>query len=151
MGVAPEVEDVTFELSIDGTNYTSLGEGVRISDGWEFTGLSLPAGINCWVRARGRTHGGYYTGSSGLIESIRQFYRVASPQISVATGNADPFSFTFTNPGHHGFTVLAATNLVPSIVWEPLGWPTNIGNGLYRFTDADTTSRAIRFYRLRGP
>jgi hypothetical protein len=45
-----------------------LGSGVRISDGWELTGLSLPAtGL---VRARGGTTCGQRNGSAGLVEAV---------------------------------------------------------------------------------
>jgi len=149
-GVAPEVEDVTFELSTDEINYTSLGEGLRIPDGWEFTGFTLPVG-NSWVRARGRTHGGYYTASSGLIESVRQFYRIPPPRIAITTDVGGTHSLTFTNPGHHNFTILATTNLVSPVTWESLGSPANIGGDVYEFTDADAPTHAARFYQLRSP
>lgn len=64
---------MTFEQSLDGSNYVVLGSATRISGGWQITGLSLPAGENFHVRARGRASGGYEHGSSGLIESVAQF------------------------------------------------------------------------------
>ena len=43
-GASPEAEAVAFELSTNGgANYTALGVGTRIAEGWELTGLTLPA------------------------------------------------------------------------------------------------------------
>ena len=53
-GAAPEVQEVAFAQSTNGgSTWTPLGQGTRISGGWQLTGLSLPAGG--LVRARGRT------------------------------------------------------------------------------------------------
>ena len=79
-GAAPEVEEVTFELSTsDGQNWTVLGAATRMAGGWERTGLSLPASGQ--VRARGRTTGGYHNGSSGLVETVAAFN--LAPEIAV--------------------------------------------------------------------
>ena len=69
-GAAPEVSQVTFEKSTDGgANWTSLGNGTRVgtTSNWQLTGVALPASGQ--VRARGRTHGGYFNASSWLVES----------------------------------------------------------------------------------
>jgi uncharacterized delta-60 repeat protein len=82
-GTAPEVEYVSFELSTNGgTNWTSLGSGVRTAGGWERTGLNLPASGH--FRARGRTRGGYAAGSSGLVETVVPF--VFQPEIALHDG-----------------------------------------------------------------
>jgi len=70
-GGLPEVSQVTFELSADhGTSWQMLGSGSRvgITSDWQITGLSLPS--SGLIRARGRTTGGQYNGSSGLVEQI---------------------------------------------------------------------------------
>jgi uncharacterized delta-60 repeat protein len=74
-GTAPEVGQVTFELSNDGgVTWTAAGAGARISTGWEVSGVAMPLARNFYVRARGRTSGAQYNGSSGLIESVAQVY-----------------------------------------------------------------------------
>ncbi len=73
-GSSPEVWQVTFEQSIDGINYTNLGNGTRIQDGWELTGLNLPTDQNSYIRARGYYSTGLYNGSSSMVESIRYTY-----------------------------------------------------------------------------
>jgi len=70
-GTAPETTCVTFELSTDWATWTMLGSGARIGGGWELIGLNLPAaGV---VRARARTCGGQYNGSSGQVEQTSTF------------------------------------------------------------------------------
>lgn len=84
-GAAPEVSQVTFELSSDGgTVWTPLGAGVRVSTSpnWQIGGLALPAsGI---LRARGRVTSGT-NGGSGLIEQAVAF-PLSSSAPAVATG-----------------------------------------------------------------
>ena len=74
-GSAPEVSQVTFELSTDGgTTYTRLpGTATRVAStaNWQLSGLSLPA--SGLLRARGRTSGGYLNSGSGLVESVVAF------------------------------------------------------------------------------
>jgi len=123
---SPEVEQVAFELSTDGGHvFTPLGAGTRISGGWECTGLSLPAGGE--VRARGRISGGYYNGSSGLVETIAPF-GTAAPEIAVeqpsgteipdggsrsfgnvAVGDTADLTFTIRNSGNARLTGLTIT------------------------------------------
>ncbi len=66
-GSSPETHRVTFELAAEGDTWTPLGTGTRIAEGWELTGLNLPAGAV--VRARARVVSGIYNGSSGLMEA----------------------------------------------------------------------------------
>jgi uncharacterized delta-60 repeat protein len=82
-GSTPEAQFVTFEFSTNaGSTYTLLGNGSRISGGWELTGLSLPA--DGQLRARARTISGRYNGSSGLIERISYFGSVTVSNLSTA-------------------------------------------------------------------
>ena len=71
-GSGPEVSPVTFELSTNGgTIWSVLGNGTRITGGWQLSGLTLPSSGS--IRARGRTSGGIYSGSSGLVEKVQTF------------------------------------------------------------------------------
>ena len=70
-GAAPEIEQVSFEHSADGASWTALGAGTRISGGWERTGLNLSG--TGYIRARGRSTGGYYNGSSSVIEQVTSY------------------------------------------------------------------------------
>jgi uncharacterized delta-60 repeat protein len=75
-GASPELWRVTFEQSTDGVNYTFLGNAARVgtTSNFTLTGLSLPAGQNIYVRARGFYHGGIYNGSESVSESVRQVF-----------------------------------------------------------------------------
>jgi uncharacterized delta-60 repeat protein len=152
-GSSPEVQQVTFEQSINGTNYSALGNGTRIDGGWQLSGLTLPAGQNIYVRARARTVGGSRNGSSGIIESVAQFWRLPSPFISsVQVLDGGVFQFSFTNRNAVLFSVLASPDVAaPLSSWENLGAPVPIGNGLYQFTDPGASNHARRFYQLRTP
>jgi uncharacterized delta-60 repeat protein len=152
-GSGPEVEQVTFELSLDGTNFTALGHATRIPGGWELSGLALPAGQNFYARARGRVTSGIYDGSSGLIESVAQFYRIPPPPlVALPVSGNGAFGFAFSNPGGHSFTVLATTNLhSPAGDWEVLGAPVPVGGGVYQFTDPHASNFPARYYHLHWP
>ncbi|MCX6874766.1 MAG: choice-of-anchor D domain-containing protein [Verrucomicrobia bacterium] len=125
-GTAPEVEQVTFELSVDGgTTWAALGSGARITGGWATTGLSLP--LTGAIRARGRATGGFYNGSSSLIEQASSY--ALPPDIGVLADGTDlvngvdsvsfgtiqfgqtspPMSFTITNGGGRDLTLEAVT------------------------------------------
>ncbi|MFN0130340.1 MAG: cadherin-like beta sandwich domain-containing protein [Verrucomicrobiales bacterium] len=125
-GAAPEVEQVTFESSTDGgANWEPLGPGTRIAGGWERTGLSPPQ--NSLLRARGRTAGGNYNGTSGLVEQVATFVVNPVPEIAVeqpmganlADGASVSFpavpganvsrTFTIRNPGYADLTGLGIT------------------------------------------
>jgi hypothetical protein len=152
-GGAPEVEQVTFAYSTDGANYTLAGTGRRIPGGWELAGMAPAGGSPFFLRAHGHTSGGQYNGSSSLIESVAQFWRLPPPFLSsvqVLSGGAFQFSFTNTSP--KALTVLGSTNLsLPSSDWTALGSPVSVGGGLYQFTDPAATNHARRFYQLRSP
>jgi uncharacterized delta-60 repeat protein len=67
-GTSPEVWRTTFEVSTNnGADWFRLGEGARISSGWQLTGISVPANAN--IRARGFATGGQNNGSSWYVES----------------------------------------------------------------------------------
>jgi hypothetical protein len=160
-GTTPEVWRTTFETSSDGTNWTTVGAGFRVSGGWQLTGLSLPA--NTLLRARGFATGAYYQGSGWYVESLAH---VLSPPPSILTNDA-VFGF---RPDHFGFSLSAVpgqalvieastdlvhwlpiqTNLVP--VPSQAAMPGNsgvlqAGTGLVAFTDSQASLASKRFYR----
>lgn len=71
-GAAPEVSQVTIEQSPNGAQWLSLGNGTRISGGWQAASLNL-AGLRGTLRARARTAGGINNGSSGMVEQTNAF------------------------------------------------------------------------------
>ncbi len=56
-GTGPEVWRANFDFSTNGLVWSNAGEGIRISGGWQLTGLTLPAGTLV-VRARGFVYSG---------------------------------------------------------------------------------------------
>ncbi|MEQ1748674.1 MAG: choice-of-anchor D domain-containing protein, partial [Prosthecobacter sp.] len=81
-GSSPEVDRVTFESSLDGSTWTSLGNGTRTTNGWQLAGLALPAAQGYRLRAQGiQMTGGYYGGDSSIYETTA---------IIPASGGAQP-------------------------------------------------------------
>jgi hypothetical protein len=80
-GAGPEVWRVIFEQSIDGVTYTPLGDGTRITGGWQLSGLALPRGQNLFIRARGYYASGIYNGSGSVVEVVRNVYLYLPPRI----------------------------------------------------------------------
>jgi uncharacterized delta-60 repeat protein len=66
-GSSPEVCHTSIEASTNGNDWISLGTGARITGGWQFTGVSVPA--NATIRARGLATGGQYNRSSWIVET----------------------------------------------------------------------------------
>ena len=86
-GSSPETQQVSFELSTDaGTTWSLLGGGWHINGGWEITGMTLPS--NGRIRASARVAGGFYNGSSGLIETITTYSGLPAPEIAVFDGES---------------------------------------------------------------
>jgi len=68
-GTTPEIEQVTFEFRHDeGSTWTALASGKRISGGWAGTGLNLPAAA--WSALGAARTAGLFNGSSSLIEQV---------------------------------------------------------------------------------
>jgi len=61
-------------FSLDGSNYTSAGTMDRVASGWRKSGFVPPLDQTFYLRVRGHTGSGAFTGSAGLIESTRQFH-----------------------------------------------------------------------------
>jgi uncharacterized delta-60 repeat protein len=69
-GSGPEVSRVTFEFSFDGSFYSMLGAGNRISGGWQLQSVNLPSARSVWIRARGYYGAGFQNGSGSIVESV---------------------------------------------------------------------------------
>lgn len=65
-GTSPEFWKTTFEHSPNGVDWIALGQGTRGADGWQLTGVSVPA--ESTIRARGYTTGGHCNASSWFVE-----------------------------------------------------------------------------------
>jgi uncharacterized delta-60 repeat protein len=79
-GTGPEAWRASFAVTTNGSDWTSLGDGARISGGWQRDGLALPA--QATVRGRCFVSGGEYNGSSSYVETIAGFPRIISQPVS---------------------------------------------------------------------
>jgi len=108
-GSTPEVWRTTFEHSPNGVDWTFLGVGSRVQDGWELTGVSLaPSGT---LRARGHITGGEHNGSGWFVESHDGYpVVVAQPEsrtndggataiFRVVAGGGEPLSYHWFKDG----------------------------------------------------
>jgi uncharacterized delta-60 repeat protein len=109
-GSGPEVWRTTFDFSTNGgTTWTSLGQGVRISGGWQLTGIN--AANDASLRARGFASGGYCNGSGWFAEKtvgpaafsgqpISQTNNAETvASFSVVAGGTEPLSFQWLKNG----------------------------------------------------
>jgi uncharacterized delta-60 repeat protein len=117
-GAAPEVSQVTFELSTNGgTTWAPLpGTASRVgaTANWQLTGLSLPASGQ--LRASGRTLGGNRNGSSGIVQQVKDFGPAGSLEVSL---DAD----VRTSSGQVSATAVQADGKIILVgkFWEVLG------------------------------
>jgi len=74
-GAGPELASPpTVEFSINGTAWAPDGVMARIPGGWHATGISQPVGETFFLRVRGTVSSGTGDQSTGIVESVRQFY-----------------------------------------------------------------------------
>jgi uncharacterized delta-60 repeat protein len=146
-GGSPEVWMTSFETSTDGTNWTSLGAGARIANGWKLTDVSVPAGAT--VRARGFVSGGGFTGgASWFTESVVSH----SSPLTILLDDGDfgfcsnRFGFTLRAAPGQAVVIEASTNFVS---WAPLQTNLTASLGQIIFSDASSALFPHRFYRAR--
>ena len=146
-GTGPERQPVTIAQSLDGANYAGLGTASRIPGGWQLSGLALPAGQNFYLRARGLAPVSYNS-SSGLIESVRQFYLSIRLKgiAQLVDGN---FALDGVGAGGQAYVLLAAGNLLSTVMWMPVATNTADGNGVVSLSDLLATNLSQRFYRIK--
>jgi uncharacterized delta-60 repeat protein len=110
-GAGPALIGASFETSTNGgSTWTALvGTVARVGTtaNWTLTGTDMPTSGH--IRARGRTAGGYYSGSSGVIEQISAYTAPVAPPavtgITPATGSTSGgTSVTITGSGFTGVT-----------------------------------------------
>ena len=129
------------ERSTDGTSWTSLGAGTRISGGWQLTGVSLPVGTK--LRARGWVASGAGNASGWFVESV-----ITVPtQILSATLTTQPFGFQLLGAPGQSVVIEGSLNLQQ---WTPLKTNLVPANGLVPFTDPAAPQFPHRFYRGRN-
>ena len=106
-GSSPEVSRTSVEASTNGNDWVSLGTGARVTGGWQFSGVSVPA--NATIRARGLATGGQYNRSSWIVE--------ASIVTSLPLIVSQPLSQTNNARTDASFSVVAAGTPPLSYQW----------------------------------
>jgi uncharacterized delta-60 repeat protein len=147
-GSSPEVWRTTFESSMDGTNWTTLGTGSRVPGGWQLVGVSLPANVT--VRARGYTTGGNENRSCWFVETTLIIPPQPPPSILREDGRFGVVSnvFSFTVGGVPGQVVVMESSS-DLFHWQPVR--TNVlESGLWYFTEPDWSTSSHRFFRARN-
>lgn len=157
-GPAPEISYATFELSINGgETWALLGAGTRTTNGWELSGIELPA--NGLLRARGRTTGAEAVGSAGLVEN-QLTIETAAPELRFSEFNATP-----APNGGTGRTIRATVEGGPAAaglslelqassdldVWTTIATTTASTEGVASFELVDSFEGEQRFYRVIRP
>jgi uncharacterized delta-60 repeat protein len=144
-GTSPEAWRTTFESSSNGTNWTNLGAGERITGGWRLQSVTLSPTSS--VRARGFATGGYYNASSGFVESTLQLPPVILTTDGAFGVHSNQFGFNISGASGRTVVVEVSTNLFN---WLPI--QTNIlGSGPLYFGDPNWLQRPLRFYRAKLP
>jgi len=115
-GGAPELNQVSFDYW-DGSAWVPAGSAERIIGGWQAENLTLPE--DSWVRARGVSVGGHFSGSSGQVEELVRYGSAPFPRLQLEKNgqvlnarndrvdfgsvlwqeSSDLFAFTLTNTG----------------------------------------------------
>jgi uncharacterized delta-60 repeat protein len=108
-GAAPQPALTSFESSNDNVNYSLPGAGTFGGGSWTLSGLSLPAGQNVYLRARGYYGDAYQSGSSSLIEFVRNAFFGVAPAITSAN------STTFVVGTVGNFGVMKTGTPTPSL------------------------------------
>jgi uncharacterized delta-60 repeat protein len=144
-GTAPEVWRTTFDACTNGADWGNLGDGTRLTGGWQLTGLFLPTDTP--IRARGFLTGGANNGSSWYVESTLNLTQ--PPKIIVDDPTfgfrSNQFSFNVAGIPDQIVVIEASTDLVD---WTPLSTNTLYSNRVY-FTDPASAPMPSRFYRAR--
>jgi len=137
-GSCPEVWRMTFEYSLDGQTWHSLGAGTRVPNGWRLTGVSIPDGST--VRARGYLTGGQGNGSGWFVETrvtpvlpIRLRIQLIGSEVLLSwTGGRPPFQVQKTYE-----------------LTSPVAW-TNVGEPVWTNAMVLSVEQSNVFFRVYG-
>jgi uncharacterized delta-60 repeat protein len=117
-GTSPEVWRRTFESSADGTNWTFLAAGTRISGGWQLDGVSLSGETS--VRARG-----YVAGSHNASGWFVETTRIGPVPIRFRLVREGAMVVLNWTGGHGPFQVQQAADLNQPNAWQNVGFATH--------------------------
>jgi len=123
----------------DGTNWSALGSGM------DTMVYALAASSNA-LYAGGQFELAGGQARSNIAEALLAWPDFQGGPVLNADGSVTLHAATLTQSTNR---LYAATNLTPSVVWQPV-W-TNVSGGLWQFTDTNTAGFQSKFYRLSTP
>jgi uncharacterized delta-60 repeat protein len=140
-GTGPDVRRATFEFATNGLDWTLIGNGARVSGGWQLSGVSIPS--SAMIRARGSAITGGVSdwfvettiGSTAPAMSLNIDRLGEGPVLRVTGGIGLQYHLEYT-------PVLSATH-----VWQSM--PFTLTNNPQIIIDETMTNANQRFYRLR--
>jgi hypothetical protein len=140
-GTGPDVWRSTFEFATNGLDWTLIGNGARVSGGWQLSGVSIPT--NAIIRARGSAITGGVSdwfvetkiGSTDVAMSLKIDRLGEMPVLHVTGGIGLQYVLEYA-PG------LSLAN-----VWQ--GKLLTLTNSPQVIIDETMTNANQRFYRLR--
>jgi hypothetical protein len=140
-GASPEVWFASFDCSTNGTDWISLGAGARIPNGWQLTGVSVPA--NAIIRSLGLVAS---DDSSWLLETVIPQSPLTILMDDAGCGfHTNYFGFKVSGSAGEVVAVEYSSNFVN---WTGLG--TNLlGAGPAHFSHPAAMNCPTRFYRAR--
>jgi uncharacterized delta-60 repeat protein len=145
-GTAPEIWWASFQVSTNGTDWTELGPGQRISGGWRLVVTNQyqiqPGTV---IRASGAVSVGQFNGTAWFVQS---YLPITSSLAIINDGNlgfnSEGFGFNFAAPASSTVVIERSTDLQN---WTPTA--TNmVLSSPSRFVDPGPVS-PNHFYRLR--
>jgi sugar lactone lactonase YvrE len=141
---------VTFRVTATGTNLVYW---------WQFDGTDLgvaePDGPTLTLSSITAANAGAYqlviTNRYGSVTSTVAILTVSSPHISALVATNGSVTLTLVTAGNISSRVLAATNLVPPVIWLPIFTNVPGTNGVWQFADTNINKYPVRFYRTTTP
>ena len=147
-GGCPEIGHASFALSLDNTNYSSLGAAVRTNGNWELTVSNLPVAQSFYIKGQGRASGDGRC--SSIYESVAVFHQHQPPQFSSIRRLSNAAThLRFSGESGLYYDVFASAS--PATNWTLIGTATNRWTNSFEFVEQTPTNTAMRFYHLRTP
>ncbi|MBI3852450.1 MAG: hypothetical protein HY298_19510 [Verrucomicrobia bacterium] len=104
--------------------------------------LSLTSGVGYYVVVWETGTDPYIPGETSIQLLVSQLRPQFTSHVRLPDGS---FQLQFTGAPGQSYTIQASTNLT---AWPDLGAATNLGNGLFAFTDTNANNFSARFYRV---
>ena len=144
-GSSPVFWRVAVASSVDGVDWSPLGEANVVSGGWKLSSPALSPGLS--IRARGYVLGGYRNGSSWFVEKtavVPEWPRIVSDDARFGI-DSQQFGFNVAGASGQEFVIESSKNLVD---WTPIATNT-LGAEPFYFSQPVLHEPAARFFRLR--